>query len=109
MVEQIHGHKEDYVVTPSGARIGRLDHIFRDMVEVRNAQIYQPERGRVVLRVVKGQGYDVPDSEEPLLKEARKRLGKDIDIDVEYRSELPRTSNRKIRFVISDIEFMQLV
>jgi phenylacetate-CoA ligase len=96
-------------VTPSGARIGRLDHIFKDMVEVRNAQICQPERGRVVIRVVKGRGYDVPESEETLLKEARKRLGGDIDIEIEYRSELPRTNNGKIRFVISDIESMQIL
>ncbi len=109
VVSSLHGRKEDYVILPNGARIGRLDHIFKDMVEVRNAQIYQPEVGRVVLRVVKGREYKEPDSEFILLEEARNRLGDQVNIEIEYRDEIPKSENGKIRFVKSDIESMQLV
>ena len=41
---------------PNGAMVGRLDHIFKDQVRVREAQIYQPDRTRVVLRLVGATG-----------------------------------------------------
>ena len=107
IVERIEGRREDYVVLPSGARIGRLDHIFKDMVSVRSAQIYQPSRSRVVLRIVEGEAYD-EESEAKVLREARKRLGEEIDIDIEYRDQIPTTDSGKLKFVVSDIESMQL-
>jgi phenylacetate-CoA ligase len=107
IVERIEGRREDYVVISSGARIGRLDHIFKDMVTVRSAQIYQPDRSRVVLRIVKGKGY-TQESEKRVLREARKRLGDKIEIEVEYRDEIPTTASGKLKFVVSDIESMQL-
>ncbi len=45
-VASIDGRKEDYVVLRNGARVGRMDHIFKDMVTVREAQIVQNEPGR---------------------------------------------------------------
>ena len=52
IIDAIDGRREDYVVLPSGAMVGRLDHIFKDQVRVREAQIYQPDLRRVVLRLV---------------------------------------------------------
>jgi phenylacetate-CoA ligase len=107
IVERIDGRQEDYVVIPSGARIGRLDHIFKDLVSVRSAQIYQPGPERVVLRIVKGKGY-TKGSEREVLREARERLGSKIDIEVEYPDEIPTTDSGKLKFVVSDIESMKM-
>jgi phenylacetate-CoA ligase len=108
LVSSLHGRKEDYVVLPSGARIGRLDHIFKDLVAVREAQIYQPDTQRVVFRVVPGEEYDKRKTEERLIKEARKRLGESITIDVEYRKQIPRTDSGKVKFVVSGVESMKI-
>ena len=40
LVKQIDGRLEDYVILRNGAKIGRLDHIFKDLIMVREAQIY---------------------------------------------------------------------
>ena len=103
LVESIDGRDEDYVVFRNGIHLGRLDHIFKDLIHIREAQIYQPDVSQVILRVVKGKGYDNADEEKRLLKEARKRLGESIHIDIEYRDEIPKTDNGKLRFVVSEV------
>ncbi len=102
VVEAIDGRKEDYVILPSGARLGRLDHIFKDLTQIREAQIYQPNRETLIFRIVKREDYN-PDSEQRLLEEARKRLGNEVSIQVEYVDSLERGKTGKLRFVVSGV------
>ncbi|MFH2001180.1 MAG: hypothetical protein ABIK28_15975, partial [Planctomycetota bacterium] len=88
IVTCIDGRQEDYVTLPNGVKLGRLDHIFKDMTQIREAQIHQPDTDRVILRVVKAAGYS-DSTEKELLRQARKRLGEEINIGIEYRSVLP--------------------
>jgi len=102
VVESIDGRKEDYVVLPSGARLGRLDHIFKDLTQIREAQIYQPDHETIIFRIVKREGYTHTD-ERRLLGEAQKRLGREVVIKVDYVSCLERSKTGKLRFVVSKI------
>lgn len=103
VVRAIDGRVEDYVVTPDGRRIGRMDHIFKNAIAVSEAQVYQPDASRVVFRIVKSASYGALD-EAHLLTEARKRLGDEIEISFDYVDAIERTSRGKIRFVVSDLE-----
>lgn len=96
----VDGRREDYVITKSGARLGRLDHIFKDMVHVREAQIRQEHPGAMRLLVVRGPGYGAAD-ERQLCAETRKRTGDDLDFSIEYVDALPRGAGGKLRFVVS--------
>jgi phenylacetate-CoA ligase len=102
VVAFIDGRKEDYVVLPSGARLGRLDHIFKDLTQIREAQIYQPNRETIIFKIVKREGYSV-EAERHLLGEARERLGQEVKIAVEYVSSLERSRTGKLRFVVSEV------
>lgn len=102
VVDSIDGRKEDYVVLPSGARLGRLDHIFKDLTQIREAQIYQPNRETLIFRIVKRDDYTA-DSERRLIEEARKRLGHEVSIQVEYLAALERGKTGKLRFVVSGV------
>lgn len=102
LVEAIDGRREDYVVLRNGARVGRMDHIFKDLVSIREAQIFQCEPGRITIRVVRGSAYTSAD-EQRLLGEARQRLGEDTGIDVRYVEKLPRSPTGKLRFVVSEL------
>jgi phenylacetate-CoA ligase len=104
IVASVDGRKEDYLILPNGVKIGRLDHIFKDLVHIREAQIVQTEKGSAVFKVVKGTDYDSSGSEKKLLEEARKRLGNDIKLGVEYVDTIPRTRSGKLRFVVSELE-----
>lgn len=101
VVKRIDGRQEDYVVLRNGARLGRMDHIFKDMTSIREAQLYQHEHGVIVIRIVKREGYSGKD-EAALLQEFRKRVGGDTELITEYHEALPRTASGKLRFVVSD-------
>ncbi len=107
LVRAIDGRKEDYILTPDGRRIGRLDHIFKDMVNIKECQIFQERVERVVFRVVRGKEY-TGKNEKMLLHEARTRIGNQIVIDIDYVEAIERTSQGKLRFVISKVPGAQI-
>jgi phenylacetate-CoA ligase len=102
VVDRIDGRKEDFVITRRGARLGRLDHVFKDLTRVREAQIRQSEPGRMTLWIVKADGYGESD-ERALRQEMTKRVGDEVAFDIEYKETLPRTSHGKLRFVVSAV------
>jgi phenylacetate-coenzyme A ligase PaaK-like adenylate-forming protein len=102
IVERVDGRLEDYVILRNGVRVGRMDHVFKDMVNVREAQIHQARRGEITLRVVRGEAYG-GDDEQVLLRETVKRVGAETKIAIEYWDALPRSPTGKLRFVVSDL------
>jgi phenylacetate-CoA ligase len=107
LVASIDGRCKDYVILKNGARLGRMDHIFKDMVNIREAQIYQKTPGEIIIRVVRGSRYTETD-ERALIREARKRVGDDTETLIEYVDRLERSRAGKLRFVISEMEHGQL-
>jgi phenylacetate-coenzyme A ligase PaaK-like adenylate-forming protein len=103
VVASVDGRREDYVVLPNGARLGRLDHIFKDMVNISEAQIRQRQAGEMTIRVVRGKAYRAED-ERALLQETRKRVGDDLDVKIEYVEALERSAVGKLRFVVSELD-----
>ena len=102
ILEKIDGRIEDYVVTPDGRRVGRLDHVFKDAHEVREAQIVQPDPSTLTVRIVPGSSYG-PDAEARIDAEFRSRLGDAIDIHYEIHDSLEREPNGKFRAVLSSL------
>ena len=102
-VAAVDGRKEDYVVLKSGAHLGRLDHIFKDMVNIREAQIVQKCSHEIIVRVVRGDKY-LESDEAALHTEIRKRLGGDTRYRLEYVQRLERSASGKLRFVVSEIQ-----
>jgi phenylacetate-CoA ligase len=101
VVDAIDGRIEDYILLSNGTRLGRLDHVFKDMVHVREAQLYQAAAGQLEVRIVRAEGFGLSD-ERRLHREIRKRVGSFLDFDICYVDMLPHTSAGKLRFVISD-------
>ena len=107
VIDAIDGRREDYVVLPSGALVGRLDHIFKDQLRVREAQIYQPDLRHVVLRLVVAHDFTTRD-DHALVSAARTWLGNALRIEIQHLNALPRTPAGKLRFVISDLTTARL-
>ena len=102
VVARIDGRLEDYVVLRNGTRVGRMDHVFKNVVNVREAQIHQSRPGAITIHVVRMPGYTT-DDEQALLRETRKRVGDDTEVRVEYVDRVERSPIGKLRFVISEI------
>jgi phenylacetate-CoA ligase len=99
---QVDGRIEDYVVTPDGRLIGRLDHIFKEQLDVAEAQILQDSKEAVEILIVPRPTYD-SGSERALLKEVRARLGDQIAVRIEPVKNIPREPNGKLRAVKSRV------
>lgn len=107
IVTQIDGRQEDYVVLKNGSRLGRMDHVFKDMIHIKEAQIYQKMPGEITLRIVRSPNFTQTDS-ELLLQETQKRVGNDTSIQIEYVDQLKRSRTGKLRFVVSEIPSAQI-
>ena len=102
VVQTIDGRREDYLVLPNGVHIGRLDHVFKNMINVREAQFEQRDTQSVILRIVRNNAYSELD-EQCLLQELYQRIGSALDVKIEYVDFIPRGRNGKLRFVLSSL------
>jgi phenylacetate-CoA ligase len=98
----VDGRIEDYVRTPEGALVGRMDHIFKAQLDVAEAQILQETAQALEVLVVRRPSYD-ENSEAGLLEEFRSRLGEAIRIELRYVDAIPREPNGKFRAVKSRV------
>jgi phenylacetate-CoA ligase len=98
----VDGRIEDYVVTPDGRMVGRLDHIFKEQLAVAEAQILQDDRDAIDVLIVARPEYDAA-SERGLEKEIRSRLGDRIAIRIRRVDSIPREANGKFRAVKSRV------
>lgn len=96
----VDGRVEDYVVTPDGRWIGRLDHIFKEQRDVAEAQIVQEDAGAIEVRIVPRPSFDGR-SQEALMKEIRARLGNEIRVELRIVDGIAREANGKFRAVKS--------
>ena len=98
----IDGRIEDYVVTPDGRRIGRMDHVFKDQHDVAEAQILQDETASITVLVVPRAAWS-PASERRLRDALHARLGHAIAIELRCVDALPREPSGKLRAVKSRV------
>lgn len=103
---EIDGRIEDYVMTPDGRLVGRLDHIFKEQLDVAEAQVLQETRDALEVLVVRHPSYDEA-SERRLLAEFRSRLGEAMRYDLRYVDAIPREKNGKFRAVKSKVGRLQ--
>jgi len=98
----VDGRVEDFIVTPSGRMIGRMDHIFKSMDQVEEAQILQTTPEAIEVVFVPGASFDST-TETKLRREIRARLGDEISVKLHGVTEIGREPNGKFRAVKSTI------
>ena len=98
----VDGRIEDYIVTPDGRWIGRMDHVFKEQLEIAEAQILQEDASAIRVLIVPRGGFDAA-AEADVLREIRMRLGDEIRVDLERVREIPREANGKFRAVKSRV------
>ena len=103
----VDGRNEDFVMTPDGRLIGRLDHIFKKQVDILEAQIRQDSKEALEVLLVPDEGFSEK-SENQLVAEIRKRLGDEIHIDIRQVETIARERNGKFRAVKSNIGRLEI-
>ena len=82
--------------------MGRLDFLFKDSNHIEEAQLIQDDISHLTVKLVRSSEYSNAD-EAKFLHEMRRYLGKEISIDINYVSEVPRESNGKFRQIVSKV------
>lgn len=101
VIDEILGRDDDFVLTPRGDWVGRLDHVYKGLIGITESQIRQEFNDRVRVLVVPGPGYDNA-IEAQLVANLRSRLA-NMDVTVERVAAVPRGANGKFRAVVSTI------
>ncbi len=102
IIDYVEGRKEDYIITKDGRRIGRLDHLFKDTMGIKEAQIIQQDLDKIIVKIVPSDSFSEKDLY--LLKnEIYVRLGNSIKVEIIEVNNIPRGPNGKFRFVVSEI------
>lgn len=102
MIDSIEGRTEDYIVTPEGNHIQRLDYVFKNIPSLKECQVIQKKNGEIIIRVVTRKGYSIKD-EETLLKNVAQWISPTIQVQIEYVDTIPRTQSGKFRAVVSEL------
>jgi phenylacetate-CoA ligase len=100
---RIEGRCDDYVITPEGARIARLDYLFKDALNVKEAQIVQEKLGEIRIVVVRRSAYGTKD-ELDIRRDVKSWLSPSLAVKFDYVDEVPRERNGKFRAVLSRIK-----
>jgi len=100
ILNRICGRMDDYIKTPSGRKVGRLDPIFKCVTSTRLAQIVQTDLSHITINIVPGGTY-VDDDGRIIVNELRKRVGDDVCIDLRIVEEIKTNKNGKFKSVVS--------
>lgn len=104
VLEKVSGRTVDLIDVPVGESIPvtQLDHIFGVMPyeQIKQVQLYQPSRDRLILRLVKGQDYRDESAEKvrELLTKYFKDSGMEITLD--FLDHLPVSRAGKLQFYV---------
>jgi phenylacetate-CoA ligase len=101
LLETVTGRIEDVVVTPDGRLIARFDPIFKDTRNVVEAQIIQESLSELRVKLVRGRDYSAEDT-VGVLEQFRRRCGDQMQVQLEFVDQIPRTKAGKFRAVISN-------
>ena len=102
VLDCIAGRIDDYVTRADGTQIGRLDHVFKGVTGVKEAQIHQISFDRVEVNLVVDDQYNSA-IENKVKLNLTERIGEGFRISFNYQSSIPRTARGKFRAVISDV------
>jgi phenylacetate-CoA ligase len=102
VIDSVDGRKEDYLILKDGSKVGRLDHLFKDVLDVKEAQFYQQSVGYATLFIVKNKEYGSK-SELLISDEIKKWFDDKLEVEIKYLDSIKRTNNGKLRFVVSNL------
>ena len=104
LMENVTTKDEDIIVTRDGRYVSSsiLTHPFKPLHTIYESQIVQETKEQIIVKIVRLPDYDEKDSDY-IVKELKKRVGDDMQINIEFVDHIPRTKAGKFRWVISKI------
>lgn len=100
VIEKIEGRTEDYIITPEGSKITRLDYIFKGTNGIREAQVIQSKLGEITVKYI-GRDNFSPSELTKIEEVIKNSISPSLKINFEKVNEIPRTQSGKFKAVVS--------
>jgi len=103
IIQSIAGRDDNFIVTPEGRYVGRLDFVFKAVDTVKESQIVQEDEKTITIRLVPTPTYSAKD-EGVIVQKLKDRIGTSMQITVEKVDRIPRGGGGKFRYVVSKVK-----
>lgn len=100
ILHNITGRIDDYIISLDNRKIGRLDHIYKGLKNIKESQIVQVSNDLCSIKLVKADNLTSID-ESTLRQNFAERVGSDMHVYIEYLDKIPKGKNGKFRAVIN--------
>lgn len=100
-ISEIQGRVDDVLYNSNGMPIGRLDPVFKGRDEIKKAKIVQDSRGGITIYIESTIKFS-SNHKEQIIKELKKRVGVDQEIDVQLVESIEKDRNGKFKAVESN-------
>lgn len=101
-LSSIEGRIDDVILTKDNKRIGRIDHIFKGLSGIREAQVIQESLERCHISVVPADKEEYVDV-DALIKNMKARVGSNMHVKVAFTESIPKGANGKFKSVINQM------
>jgi len=102
LIEEVVGRVDDSIKLPDGRSVGRLDHLFKGVEGILEAQIRQDRLDALAMLIVPSPTFD-DRTREILQSNVRYRLGDEIGLEIQLVDSIPRTRNGKFKGVVCNV------
>ena len=104
LLEEIQGRTTDFVIASSGTVLHGLAliYVLRDLPGVENFKVVQHSLERTEVQVVSNSVFQQSDSDS-IVQEFKKRLGEEVEIEINLLGSIDRERSGKFRYVISHV------
>ena len=104
LLEKVEGRLQEFIVTRSGHLISvtPINYESGAFENIKQFQMYQETMGELIMKVVRKPTYTEDDTRQ-LIQELRWQLGDDMDVQIRFVDEIPRTEGGKFRYLIQKL------
>lgn len=105
IMKKIRGRTTDFVVTPDGRWQHALSLIYvvRDIQGVIEFKIIQETVKDITVLLRIDKSLFPRDGEQTIMKGFKKRMGKEVEVNIKFVDEIPRDASGKYRYVVSKV------
>lgn len=96
---RVAGRTDDYIISHDGRRIGRIDHIFKGLQDIKEAQVIQ-RKECCIIKVVPKENANRDLITKSILEKFHSRTGGHLKVSVHFENEIARGPNGKFKAVL---------
>lgn len=104
VILSVEGRSDDYIVTPDGRHIMRLDYLFKDTFEVIEAQVVQEHKNEVKILAVLAELGNKEDFESKVSAHFGEYISTEMRIIFEYVSKIDKSTTGKFKAVLNKMK-----